>query len=134
MGQKRDLEMLRVPTYIAPSRIAGMGLFAARRIPQGTRLWEFTEGVDWVLTPAELDAFPEPFRSRLRHYAYRDESGAYVLCGDNAKFMNHHDTPNCSDAHPRFTIAVRTIREGEELTCDYREFDQDARTRGVRFG
>lgn len=126
--------MLRVSTYVAPSRIAGMGLFAAQRIRKGTRIWEFTDGVDWVLTRSELDAFPEPFRSRLGHYAYLDESGGYVLCGDNAKFMNHDEAPNCSDSDPRFTIAMRSIETGEELTCDYREFDLDTRILGVSFG
>ena len=110
-----------------------MGLFAAQRIRKGMRIWEFTDGVDWLLTRSELDAFPEPYRTRFGHYAYLDECGAYVLCGDNAKFMNHDEAPNCSDSDPRFTIALRAIEIGEELTCDYREFDVDTRERGVSF-
>lgn len=125
--------MLRVSTFVAPSPIAGVGLFAAERIPAGTAIWEFTDGVDWRLTKDELDYFPEPYRSRIRHYVYLDESGVYVLCGDNAKFMNHSVEPSCSDADPRFTLAVRTIEPGEELTCDYREFDVESRLRGVAF-
>lgn len=123
--------MLRVATFVAPSPIAGVGLFAAQRILKGTRIWEFTEGVDWRLTREEFEAFPEPFRSRLRHYAYVDASGTFILCGDNAKFMNHLDRPNCTDADLRYTVALRTIEEGEELTCDYREFDHDSRVVGL---
>ena len=126
--------MLRVSTYVAPSRISGVGLFAAQRIRKGTRIWEFTDGVDWLLTSAELDAFPEPFRGRLRHYVYLDDEGRYVLCGDNAKFMNHDAAPNCTDRDPCFTIALRTIEVGEELTCDYREFDVETRQNGLGFG
>ncbi len=133
-GQKRNPDMLRVSTFVAPSRISGVGLFAAHRIRQGTPIWEFTEGVDWLLTRSELDAFPEPFRSRIRHYVYLDDDQRYVLCGDNAKFMNHHDEPNCTDRDPRYTVTLRAIERGEELTCDYREFDADSRVNGVRFG
>jgi SET domain-containing protein len=126
--------MLCVPTYVAPSRISGVGLFSARRLPAGCRIWQFTEGVDWRLTQGQLQAFPEPFRSRLDHYVYQEESGAYVLCGDNAKFMNHDERPNCSDSDPTFTVTARLVRVGEELTCDYREFDLPSRLYGASFG
>jgi len=132
--QKCDPDMLCVPTYVAPSRISGVGLFSAKRIRRGTRIWEFTEGVDWRLTPEELQAFPEPFQARMRHYVYLDDEGYYVLCGDNAKFMNHESEPNCADPEPLCTITRRSIEAGEELTCDYREFDVESRLYGLRFG
>jgi hypothetical protein len=126
--------MLRVPTYVAPSPIAGLGLFAATRLPAGCIVWEFTEGVDWRIGPTELALFPEPYQSRLRHYLYQEDSGIYVLCGDNAKYMNHSDTPNCDDPEGEHTVTNRVVRASEELTCDYRSFDLEARTMGVLFG
>lgn len=123
--------MLCVPTYLASSRIAGVGLFSATALPRGARIWEYTEGVDWRIPPSELMAFPEPFQGWLRHYLFLDDDGLYVLCGDNAKFMNHHPDPNCSDADARFTITLRPIRAGEELTCNYFEFDRESRERGL---
>lgn len=125
--------MLRVSTYLAPSRIAGVGLFSSDHLPAGTRIWEYTEGVDWKMTAEELSRFPEPFQSRMRHYVYLGDSGLYVLCGDNARFMNHSTAPNCSDADPQFTITLRAIEAGEELTCDYREFDVESRLQGLSF-
>jgi SET domain-containing protein len=125
--------MLRVPTYVAPSLIAGVGLFAAIDIPAGRVIWEFTEGVDWRITPTELLLFPEPFQSRLRHYLYQEDSGLYVLCGDNAKYMNHSGDPNCDDTGAEYTIARRSISAGEELTCDYRLFDLEAKMYGLSF-
>lgn len=122
--------MLRIPTYVAPSSIAGVGLFAATDLPAGTIIWEYTEGVDWRLTADELAAIPEGFRSWLTHYLYRDEAGFYVLCGDNAKYMNHADEPNCDDSGQVHTVTLRPVRAGEELTCDYRLFDQDSKERG----
>jgi uncharacterized protein len=125
--------MLRVPTFVAPSAIAGVGLFAATELPAGTVIWEFTEGVDWRITPGEFAEFPEPFRSRLRHYVYQEESGTYVLCGDNAKFMNHADEPNCDDPEGEYTITRRLVHAGEELTCDYRSFDLESRELGLGY-
>ncbi len=122
--------MLRVPTFVAPSPIAGLGLFSGVDLPAGTVVWEYREGVDWLLTPEEVEAFPEPFRSRMRHYLYLEESGLYVLCGDAGKFMNHADDPNCEDPEGPVTLTRRPVRAGEELTCDYRAFDMDSR-RGV---
>lgn len=126
--------MLRVPTYVAPSSIAGMGLFAATRLPKGTVIWEYTDGVDWRIGPTELSLFPEPYQTKLRHYTYQEDSGIYVLCGDNAKYMNHSEQPNCDDPEGEYTVTNRAIRAGEELTCDYRTFDLEARSVGLNFG
>ena len=125
--------MLCVPTYVAPSRIAGVGLFASQNLAAGQVIWRFTEGVDWRLDADALARFPEPYRSMLRHYLYRDESGMYVLCGDNAKFMNHQDDPNCDDSGDVCTVTRRAVVAGEELTCDYRLFDLDVKRDGLVF-
>jgi len=125
--------MLRVPTYVAPSHIAGVGLFAATPLPAGTVIWQYTDGIDWRITPAELSLFPEPYQSRLRHYLYQEDSGTYVLCGDNAKYMNHSEAPNCDDPEGEYTVTNRAVAAGEELTCDYRSFDLEARTVGLLF-
>jgi len=122
--------MLSVPTYVAPSRIAGVGLFAGSDLPAGTKIWQFTDGVDWRMSAAEVCAFPEPYQGRLRHYLYREPSGIYVLCGDNAKFMNHQPVANCTDTDDKFTVTLRDVAAGEELTCNYFEFDEDTRVRG----
>jgi SET domain-containing protein len=125
--------MLRVPTYVAQSPIAGVGLFSAIDLPAQHVIWEFADGVDWRIAPTELMLFPEPFQSRLRHYLYQEDSGLYVLCGDNAKYMNHSDEPNCDDTGGEYTVTRRAIRAGEELTCDYRLFDLEAKTLGLTF-
>ncbi|HEX9887561.1 MAG TPA: SET domain-containing protein [Longimicrobiales bacterium] len=121
--------MFRVPTYLAPSPIEGIGVFTPLPIAAGTLLWEITTGVDWEMTPAELDGFPEPYQTSLRRWCYENERGLFVLCGDNARFMNHSFAPNCDDSG-ELTVAVRDIAPGEELTCDYRSFDRPARTTG----
>lgn len=123
--------MLRIPTYVAHSPIAGVGLFAATELPAGSIIWEYTDGVDRRLTSAELAAIPENIRTWLSHYLYLDEAGLYVLCGDNAKYMNHADEPNCDDSGQVYTVTRRAIAAGEELTCDYRLFDQESKMNGA---
>jgi SET domain-containing protein len=115
--------MFLLPTYVAASSVHGMGAFTPLPIAQGARLWEFNPAVDWTITPGELAAIPERLRLRLRTYCFLNPNGVYVLCGDNARFMNHQDDPNCDDTRPGLTIARRDIQAHEELTCDYRVFD-----------
>lgn len=123
--------MLRIATYVAPSPIAGMGLFSAVDLEPGEIVWEYLEGVDWKIPQEVFENFPDPYREWLSHYLYREDSGLLVLCGDSAKFMNHSDDPNCDDSGEQFTVARRRIRAGEELTCDYRAFDADSKRNGV---
>lgn len=125
--------MLLVPTVLGPSTIHGTGVFAASPIPAGTCIWEFSPGVDWRISPEDLEAFPEPYRTQLRAWCYRDTDDHYVLCGDAAKFMNHADAPNCDDPDGRHTLANRDIAAGDELTCDYRTFDRDSAAKGLDF-
>lgn len=118
--------MFRVPTYLSRSQIHGIGVFTPFPIPAGTVIWEFDPEVDWRLTAEDFERFPERYREKLRSYCYLDESGAYILCGDNARYMNHSDEPSCDDSG-MWTVARREIAVGEELTCDYRTFDLESR-------
>ena len=123
--------MFRVPTLLAPSPIHGIGVYTTLPIPAGTVIWDFTPGVDWQLTAQELEQLPERYRDRFRAWCDLEESsGLYVLCGDNARFMNHSPEPNCDDRGER-TVAARDIEADEELTCDYRTFDAESRALGV---
>ncbi|WP_273454876.1 SET domain-containing protein [Nevskia ramosa] len=114
--------MFLVPTYLATSPIHGLGVFTPVAIAAGTVVWDLNPDIDWAITPTELEAFPEPFRTRIRHYSYLNVDGVYMFCGDNGKFMNHDNDPNCYEDDTR-TIAARDIAAGEELSCDYRAFE-----------
>jgi uncharacterized protein len=119
--------MLLVKTYLAESRIHGVGLFAAQRIPKGTVVWRLEPNLDLELTERQIEALAPPAREQIRKYTYLDlVRGTYVLCGDDARFFNHSDAPNCHDfpdADGGTTVAARDIGEGEELTSDYSRFD-----------
>jgi SET domain-containing protein len=124
--------MLLVKTYVAPSRIHGMGLFAAEPIAQGTPFWRFEPGFDQAISPERLATLPPLTQQHVRWFAYVSQTdGHYILSGDFCCFMNHDAQPNTgagNDAcHPVTTVALRDIAQGEELTCDYFAFDAEAR-------
>ena len=118
--------MFLVPTYVKSSPIHGRGVYTPAPIEAGTRLWQLEPESDWIIEREVMAQFPEPYRSRLLAFCYTDDADRYVLCGDNARFMNHSDDPNCDDTGQHFTIARRDIAAHEELTCDYRDFDAES--------
>lgn len=124
--------MLKVPTYVADSPIGGLGLFAGRDIEEGELVWEFNPKTVWILTQEEVNALPERFKILIHTYSYLFE-GNWYFCVDNSRFMNHSDTPNTLEdttgvigqSNPAGKDrAVRKILKGEELTCNYKQFDQ----------
>ncbi|MCY1021665.1 SET domain-containing protein [Pyxidicoccus sp. MSG2] len=111
--------MLRVKTYIAQSGIHGVGLFAGAPIAGGTVIWGFDPPVDQRFTPDDVKQMPPMMKTFLSRYAYSDR-GTLVLCGDHARFMNHSPQPNCgNDPTRQYTLALRDIAQGEELTDNY---------------
>lgn len=119
--------MLRVKTYVDRSPIQGIGLFAAERIRSGTIIWEFTPMFDLTFQLEELQALWEPARKQIEKYSYFEaQKNVYVLCGDDARFMNHSDAPNTVELPGLRTAAARDIAEGEEITCNYNDLGVDS--------
>lgn len=104
------------------------------KVAKGTPVWRFHATLDLVLSDGELAALPPIGQDYILRYAYKDmRTGAYVLCGDDARFFNHSTEPNCGDDPDDASqcLALRDIAVGEELVCDYREFDADAEAKLV---
>src|SRR3569623_1314813 len=92
--------MLMAKTRLGLSEIAGIGLFAAEDIPAGTVTWRYMGEFDRLLTREEIDSLPEPARSSILEHVYlNDASGKFVLCADNARFMNHAEEPKTEGVH-----------------------------------
>ncbi|MGK9167408.1 SET domain-containing protein-lysine N-methyltransferase [Inquilinus limosus] len=120
--------MLLVPTTVGPSRIEGLGLFAAAPMAAGTEVWRWHPVFDVFVPDAEIATLPEPARDYLERYAYPapDLPGGLSLNLDDARFMNHSDDPTLETVG-EVCIARRDIAAGEELTCDYGAFHPDLR-------
>jgi len=63
--------MLLVKTYLDKSPIHGLGVFAAKRIPKGAKIWRFVEGFDRCYTAKQFAKLPKAARDFLKDYAYR---------------------------------------------------------------
>ena len=87
--------MLLVRTYIGPSKIHGIGLFATEFIEKGKPTWKFTPGFDLELGKEDLMKLSESSRQQVLHYCYvdREKPDVYILCFDDARFMNHSEEP-----------------------------------------
>lgn len=124
--------MYRVKVYVDRSTIHGLGVFAGENIKKGDVVWEMVRGFDRIYTQAEYDSFPEQARRYLDIYAYWDGEGIH-LCGDQGIYTNHSETPNVGsvaewpDPESDYEYALRDIRKGEEITSDYRVFDEVSR-------
>ena len=119
------LIMLEIETYIHKSKIAGNGVFTAHAVPKGTVVWKESSR-NTVIIP---DDKTHPNRLEyIFNYGYLIDDG-WVLCADNAKFMNHSESPNLIEVTIDglcVNIAACDIAADEELTCNYWHFDKDA--------
>ena len=128
--------MLLVKTMLGPSKINGIGLFANQFIPKGTLTWKFKPSFYIEITKDNLLKLPQHAKNQFLHYCYLDKkTNKYVLCFDDARFMNHSEIPTIEDGESFVydgDIAIKDIYEGEELTYNYRKEDGDyARKFGI---
>ena len=117
--------MLKVKTTVGPSKIHGVGLFADEDILSDTEIAKFDNYLDRQSTVWCVQRSMNEIRRQFwLKYAYL-EDGYYCLCLDDLRFMNHSEEPNTYQ-HGQSDFAIRNITKGEELTCDYFAFDEDA--------
>jgi SET domain-containing protein len=118
---KDTTRMMVVRSYLAPSAIEGLGVFAAEPIAKGALVWRFDRRFDQVIAKEVLAAAPSHVREFMERYTYEfHEDHAYVvLDADEGRYMNHSDAPNVDLTDPEIGVATRDIAAGEELTCDY---------------
>ncbi len=96
----------------------GYGVVATKFIPKGTITWALDK-LDRSFTPEQIRNMDPLYQKVLDTYTYRNPQGNYILCWDNARFINHSSKSNCVTTAYEFEIAVRDISPGEQLTDDY---------------
>jgi SET domain-containing protein len=109
------------------SPIHGLGGFARRDIPKGTRIVEYTGE---KITNAEADRRYDDDHMRRHHtFLFILNSKTCLdaaFMGNEARFLNHSCDPNCEAVIERGHIwidAIRRIPEGTELLYDYQYED-----------
>jgi len=139
--------MLIISSEVGQSKIHGLGVFTKEDVKKGAVIWVSHKDFDLYYTEEQLNRLPEVPRTNMYDHCYKNnKTGKFVLCGDEARYMNHSDEYNVVSQHfsseeearafglgdevdwaEGVSVAARDIAKGEELTCDYKEFDLDAR-------
>jgi hypothetical protein len=117
--------MLTVSSYVAPSAIDGLGVFSGEFIPGGRLLWSLNTKFDIFIYQGEIEGLPPHVQDFIARYSYPhlEMPGVLVVDSDNGRFMNHSLTPNTDFRIFDKGYALADIAQGEELTCNYYEFD-----------
>lgn len=108
---------------VRQSSVHGLGAFAIRPIPAGTRIIEYAGA---RITPAEADArYPEPPGAAHHTNLFAIDDDIVIdanVDGNDARYINHSCDPNCDavvDDDRIWIDAIRDIEQGEELAYDY---------------
>lgn len=100
------------------SEIEGCGTFAAEFIPRGTIIFYFGRNEKYI-PKANFAALTAEAKERLYKFGVEDEWGNWAIADGD---VNHSCDANILSLFANgiyCEIAVRDIREGEELTIDY---------------
>lgn len=116
--------MNQIKTYIDKSEIHGIGLFADEFIPKGTLIWKLG-GLDYVFPKKKLEKMylKDIQLKYFIRYAF-EMNDHYIFCADDARYANHSKDSNTISSR-MFQYATKDIQRGEEITCNYREIDDN---------
>jgi SET domain-containing protein len=117
--------MLTVSTYVAPSAIEGIGVFAGEYIERGRLLWSLNTKFDIFVRREEIELLPSHMQNFVARYCYPhlELPDIVIVDSDNGRFMNHCLTPNTDFRIFDRGYALVDIAPGDEITCNYHEFD-----------
>jgi SET domain-containing protein len=128
MTKEQLLQELTYQTWVTlkPSPVHGIGVFALRDIPRGTR-GIFSSGLGgWIeLTHEEVEQLPDYSKHLIHTYCLFDEEKYFVpdygfKIMDLSLYLNHDENPNIiSLQHGEDFETLREIRAGEELLINY---------------
>lgn len=116
-----DTLLATVFCTLKPSPIHGIGVFALRDIPAGTKvIWEYADVGICTLYEDEFAQLPKGITNEILDKTIFIEGELLSFIDPNSvcnyrSYMNHSDTPNTDGI-----TAIRDIKEGEEITEDYR--------------
>jgi len=128
MNKEALLKELANSTYvmIKPSPLHGIGVFAIRAIPKGTKNI-FSKGVgDWIkVSKEEVGTLPQHSKDLIENHCLFDEDFYFIpdygfKLVDLVIYLNHSETPNVISLNDGEEFeAIRDIACGEELLVDY---------------
>jgi hypothetical protein len=115
--------MFLIDTYLDKSKIHGVGVFSKENIKKGRKIKEERPEFEMEFNKNNLQAMPLALAKLIDTHAYERKlgTGILVLGLDNEKYLNHSNDPSVDDDG----IALKDINIGDEITIDYRDFDDN---------
>lgn len=106
---------------IAPSKIAGVGLFAIVPIKQYQKMYISEQLSQDFIDSIEFDTLNEKQKAFIleRFPVYKETGFIHPHSDYLLSFVNHSKEENYS---PVYDMALRDIAEGEEIVFDYKEY------------
>ena len=111
----------------------GIGVFALAPIAKGTAVWRFAKGLDMEFGPEIVDTLPVACADVLHalRLSRPQHAARSILCFDDARFVNHSDTPNVATDYAQDPVrsrrrAARHRGRARNLTMDYAGFEDQA--------
>jgi len=124
MKWKEAFEVLNdtVSTKLAPSKIAGVGVFALRDMKKGEKLYLDSIPNMYDLPYSKVNKLKPEIRDILLGHFPQIINGSHFWFPVNSMqaFLNHDINPNYDAVNDK---ALRKIKAGEELTEDYKKID-----------
>ena len=115
--------MFLIDTYLDKSKIHGVGVFSKENINKGIKIKEERPEFEIEFNSDNLPKMPLALANFINTHSYERELGSKILVMgiDNEKYLNHSEDPSVDDDG----IALKEIKIGDEITIDYRDFDDN---------
>jgi hypothetical protein len=122
--------MLKIKSYLATSKVHGIGLFAGENVKEGSIVWQFNSHIDQVFTIRKF----RTISSSVNHFGLQHlyassykRNDKYYYITDNARFINHsNDHFNILFTDDFTEIACHDINKDEEILENYfLSYDRD---------
>lgn len=112
--------MLRDFIFTSHSSVHGMGVFAKRLIPKGTRI------IEYAGQRITLEQYNAAYGADTVIYGFTADGETVIdgsMQGNDARFINHSCAPNCEaisfERERIYIYSMGDIAEGTELSFDY---------------
>jgi hypothetical protein len=129
--------MIHIKYKLDKSTIHGIGVFAEQDIQKGDIIFTASPVLDVNIAQDQFNLLKEAEKLEVKYWGFWMESEkVWHVDFDHIHFINHSFKANTTQDfyHPEaYLIASRDIKQGEELTQNYLEFEtkEDLKRRGI---
>ena len=118
--------MMLIDTYLDKSKIHGVGVFSNQNVKKGERIKEVRPEFEIEFNSENLPKMPLSLAKFIDTHSHERGRGSntLVIGIDNEKYLNHIEDRSVYDDG----IALKDIKIGDEITIDYKDFDDSIKS------